>query len=70
MPTDPVTPKQPPHPMAHLTTAELSTYRRQIEHAIKGISPDAPIQADLRRKLAEILTEQDERLRIARANGS
>jgi hypothetical protein len=48
-----------------LTTYELRDYRRQLEHAIKGISPDAPVQADLRRKLDEVLAEQAERARIA-----
>ena len=58
-------PKPPPHPLAALTSYELRDYRRQLENAIKGISPDAPIQANLRRKLDEVIAEQEERARIA-----
>jgi len=49
---------QPPHPLGALTTSELTRYLRQLERAITGIAPDAPIQADLRRKLGEVLAEQ------------
>ncbi len=65
MPTDPAAVDQPPHPMHALTTYELRDYRRQLEHAIKGISPDAPVQADLRSKLDEVLAEQEQRAKIA-----
>jgi len=51
--------------MHALTTYELRDYRRQLEHAIKGISPDAPVQADLRSKLDEVLAEQEQRAKIA-----
>ena len=61
MPAEPGTVNQPPHPMHALTTYELARYRRELEHAVKGISPDAPVQADLRRKLDEVLAEQAER---------
>jgi hypothetical protein len=54
-------PDQPKRPLSALTTYELRDYRRQLEHAIKGIAPDAPVQADLRRKLDEVLAEQNER---------
>jgi hypothetical protein len=47
-----------------LTTYELARYQRELEHAIKGIATDAPVQADLRAKLAEVLAEQDERARL------
>jgi hypothetical protein len=65
MPAEPATTAEPPHPIAQLTTSELARYRRELEHAVKGISPDAPVQADLRSKLNEVLAEQDERARIA-----
>jgi hypothetical protein len=58
-------PDEPKHPLSALTTFELRDYRRQLERAIKGIAPDAPIQADLRRKLDEVLAEQDDRATIA-----
>jgi hypothetical protein len=66
MPTEPVTVEQPNHPLHALTTYELARYRRELEHAIKGIAADAPVQADLRGKLAEVLAEQDERARLTR----
>jgi len=47
-----------------LTTYELARYQRELEHAIKGITAGAPVQADLRGKLAEVLAEQDERARL------
>jgi len=53
---------QPPHPLGALTTSELTRYQRQLEHAINA---DAPIQADLRRKLGEVLAEQQSRTSIA-----
>jgi hypothetical protein len=65
MQTEPVAVEQPPHATHALTTYELRDYRRQLEYAIKGISPDAPVQTDLRRKLDEVLAEQAERARIA-----
>ncbi len=56
---------QPPHPLGALTTSELTRYLRQLEHAITGTASDAPIQADLRRKLGEVLAEQQSRASIA-----
>jgi hypothetical protein len=64
MPAEPV--EQPPHPMHALTTYELRDYRRQLEHAVKGISDNAPVQATLRLRLDEVLAEQAEREKIAR----
>jgi hypothetical protein len=48
-----------------MTTYELRDYRRELEKAISGISLDAPVQADLRRRLDEVLAEQADRARIA-----
>lgn len=67
MPTDQVTVEPPKHPLGALTTYELRDRRRELEHAIKGISPDAPVQADLRRALDAVLAEHEERARLARA---
>jgi hypothetical protein len=67
MPSDAVTVDPPKHPVHALTTFELRDYRKHLEHAIKGISPDAPVQALLRRKLDQVLAEQDERARMTRA---
>jgi len=66
MSTEPVTTEPKFRPSAW-TTYELNNRRRELEVAIKGISPDAPVQAELRRKLAEIVAEQDERQRIRHA---
>jgi hypothetical protein len=58
-------PAEPSHPVHALTTYEIARYRRELEHAIKGVSPDAPVQDDLRRKLDEVIAEQAERAKIA-----
>lgn len=58
-------PKHPGHPMHALTTYELRDYRRDLERAIAGIAADAPVQADLRRKLDAVVAEQEDRARLA-----
>jgi hypothetical protein len=55
----------PKHPVSALTTFELRDYRRDLERAIGGIAPDAPVQADLRRKLGAVIAEQEDRARMA-----
>jgi hypothetical protein len=57
-------PAAPPYPLHALTTYELNGRRRELEQAINGLSPDAPVQADLRRALDAVLGEQRERQRI------
>jgi hypothetical protein len=57
--------EQPKHPMHALTTYELRDYRRELEHAIKGIPADAPVQADLRAKLGTVVAEQEQRAKMA-----
>jgi hypothetical protein len=69
MPTEPAITGQPKHPVHALTTYELSAWRRELEHAIQGLSPDAPGRDDLRGKLDEVLAEQADRRRIQQANG-
>jgi hypothetical protein len=44
-----------------LTTDELEARRRELIRAIKGISVDAPMQADLRRWLDEVPAEEKNR---------
>jgi len=58
-------PAEPRHPLCPMTTYELRDYRRELERSIKGIAPDAPVQADLRRRLDEVVAEQADRARIA-----
>ena len=70
MPAEPVTVDPPKHPLHALTTFELRDYRRELESAIgfyEKRHPGAPVQADLRRRLDDVLTEQDDRARLARA---
>ena len=57
----------PKHPLYQLTTSELDRYRRELEHEIQDVSPGAPAVADLSRLLGEVLSEQDDRRRIASA---
>jgi hypothetical protein len=65
MPAEPGTVAVPRHPVHALTTFELRDYRRHLEHAIRGIAADAPVQADLRRKLDMVIAEQEDRARMA-----
>jgi hypothetical protein len=65
MPTEPAAVDQPKHPIHALTTYELKDLRRDLERAIAGIAPDAPVQADLKRRLGEVLAEQEQRKRAA-----
>jgi len=60
---------QPPHPLPALTTSELTRYRRQLEHAIAALSPDAPVRDGLRRKLGQVLAEQQSRAALAATAG-
>jgi hypothetical protein len=70
MPAETVTADQPKHPLYALTTYELRDYRRDLEHVIEATSADAPAQADLRRKLAEVLGEQESRAEITATPGT
>lgn len=64
-------PVNPPrHPLHALTTFELGAYRRQLESAIaffEARHPVPPARDDLQAKLSDVLAEQDDRARIARA---
>lgn len=66
MPTDPVAVEPPPHAIAALTTSEITLYRGRLERAIKRLTVEA--STDLRRRLAEVLAEEEDRARIRRAN--
>jgi hypothetical protein len=68
MPSDPiaVAEDRPPHPLAEMTTSELSQYKVSLERAIKRLRVEA--STDLRRRLAEVLAEEEDRDRIRRAN--
>jgi hypothetical protein len=66
MATDPATAlDRPPHKTSELTTSELAWWRRKLEQASSGIPPGSPVQADLRKALAEVAAEEEDRARIA-----
>jgi hypothetical protein len=70
MPTEPATVQTPQHPLYALTTYELRDYRRQLERAVGyyvANHPAAPVLAELRKTLGDVLAEQDDRARAARA---
>ncbi len=56
---------EPKYPVDQLTTSELTRYRRELEHAVAGISPEAPAWTELHRRLDVVLAEQSEREKIA-----
>lgn len=70
MPIDPATVEQPTHPLHAMSTFELRDYRRQLENAIvffDGQSPVPPARDRLRARLDDVIAEQDDRRRLARA---
>jgi hypothetical protein len=59
---------EPKHPLAQLTTDELSAYRRQLQSAVAFFrKTQAPVLARLRDNLAQVVAEQEDRARFARA---
>jgi hypothetical protein len=67
---EPATVEPPKHPLHQLTTFELRDYRRQLERAIAFFDtkePVPPARNRLRAKLDDVLAEQAERARLARA---
>jgi hypothetical protein len=66
--SDQVSAPEPGHPIGQLTTRELSDYRRQLERAIGDRAVgQAPIAADLRAKLSEVISEEEVRARHRRS---
>lgn len=65
MPTEPATAAEPKHPVSALTTYELARYKRELEHALKTLPEHASVRGLLRQRLAEVLTEVEDRARIA-----
>lgn len=58
-------PNLPKHPMHALTTYELRDYRRLLERALGDRTiGSAPVAANLRAKLDDVLREQEERNQI------
>jgi hypothetical protein len=70
MPAETVT-AEPKHPLHAMTTYELRDYRRQLEQAIAFFDqqdPVPPARGRLQASLDAVLTEQDDRARIAHAS--
>ncbi len=66
----PGTVEPPDHPLHQLTTFELTDYRRRLETAIALASSHdfaTAVRAGLQARLLDVLAEQDDRARIARA---
>jgi len=61
---------KPKHKLSELTTYELRDYRREVERAIAFFGqqdPVPPARADIQGRLADVIAEQDDRTKIARA---
>jgi hypothetical protein len=70
MTAEPQTVEQPKHPLPAMTTFELRDYRRQLESAIAFFDRQDPVPAArdrLQSRLDDVLAEQDDRARLARA---
>jgi hypothetical protein len=63
MPGEPAAIQPLNHRLHTLTTYELKDRRRELERAITGIAPGAPVQAALRRQLDAVIAEQEDRAR-------
>jgi hypothetical protein len=60
----------PKHPLPELTTFELRDFRRDLERAIAFLDrqdPGPAARRGLQARLDDVLAEQDERARLARA---
>jgi hypothetical protein len=57
--------EKPKHPLYALTTHELNEYRGKLEQAAAAPAAAPQARADLRRRLDDVLAEQDDRARIA-----
>ena len=68
MPTELTTVEPPKHPLHAMTTYELTYYRRRLENAITYLGKQDPvpaIRAAIQTALDKVITEQDDRARIA-----
>jgi hypothetical protein len=70
MTTEQMTVDPPKHPLHALTTYELRDYLRELERAIAFFDSQAsfpPARARLQARVDDVIAEQDERARLARA---
>jgi hypothetical protein len=68
MPTELATVEPPKHPLHALTTYELTYYRRRLENTLAYLGKQDPvpaIRAAIQTALDKVITEQDDRARIA-----
>jgi hypothetical protein len=68
--SEPTAVEPPKHPMHAMTTYELRYYRRQLETAIAFFDrqdPVPPARRRLQARLDAVLTEQDDRRKLADA---
>ena len=56
------------HPVYELTTYELNEHRSALERAIEEVPFDSPVPEGLRKDLADVIAEQDQRARIRQAS--
>jgi len=58
------------HPIPQMTTSELTKLRGKLEEALamETLPRYARSREELQQQLSEVITEQDERARIRRAN--
>jgi hypothetical protein len=66
-PAEPETTYQPKHPVSALTSYELRDYRKSLEHALKALPEHAAVRQQLQAKLDSVLTEVEDRARLAHA---
>ena len=70
MTTEHMTVDPPKHPLPAMTTYELRDYLRELERAIAFFDSQAsvpPARARLQARVDDVIAEQDERARLARA---
>ena len=68
-PAESPVPDKPAHPLHQLTSSELKSYRRELEHALKVLPGSATVRELLAEHLGRVLAEQESRTRIQEANG-
>jgi hypothetical protein len=70
MPADPAIVTPPEHTLPKLATFELTSYRRELERALKKLPTNSEARPHLIGQLSEVLAEQESRERIAEASVS
>jgi uncharacterized membrane protein len=49
---------EPPHALGALTTAEISRYKRELEHCLKHLPEHATVRQQIREKLQTVIDEE------------